>query len=319
MSGLQIAGLGRQLPARLVTNDEIAGMTDTDDAWIRSRSGIETRYFCGEESLADLACSAAERAMKDAGVPPEEIGICIVATATGDFVTPSTAAILQRRLGFREDIPAFDLNAACTGFIYGLQVMDSMLRSCREADCRSTDRYGLLVGGERLSGIIDPAERSTFVLFGDGAGAAVVKLSEGHRFFSRLGVRGDTEMLFAPKADQPEPWLHMNGKGVFRFAAESIARGIELLEQDSKVAAEDVDYIVCHQANRRIIEHVRKQRNLPEEKFYMNLQRYGNTSAASIPLALADMKEEGLLTPGTRLFMIGFGAGLTRGAAYLEM
>ena len=313
--GIEIIGLGKQLPAACVTNQQIAEKTDTSDEWIRTRSGIRTRYFCeGVETQTDLAAGAAANALADAGVRAEEIGMCIVATATPEYVTPATAAVVQSRLGLPEDIPAFDLNAACTGFIYGLQLSAAMLSS-------GTLRhpYVLLIGAERLSGVIDPAERSTYVLFGDGASAAVIRASDTKRFFCRLGVRGDAEVLYGPTKEKQEPYLHMNGRAVFRFATETILSGISMLEQESGVTAADVDYIVCHQANQRIIEHVQKRLKLPHEKFFMNLQKYGNTSAASIPLALADMKEAGLLRKGVRLFLLGFGGGLTTGAAYMEV
>ena len=314
IQGIEIVGLGRQLPALRVTNQEIAEMTDTSDEWIRTRSGIQSRYFCRDgETQADLAIGAAEKALADAGISPDEVGMCIVATATPEYVTPSTAALVQKNLGLPEDIPAFDLNAACTGFIYGLQLACSMLYAGA-----LRHPYVLLIGAERLSGVIDPAERSTYVLFGDGAGAAVIRASESRRFFCRLGVRGDDAVLYGPTHEKPDPYLHMNGRAVFRFATEAISSGIALLEEESGVKAAEVEYIVCHQANQRIIEHVQKRLKLPREKFFINLHEYGNTSAASIPLALAEMKESELLVPGTRLFLLGFGGGLTKGAAYVE-
>ena len=314
MRGIKILGLGKQLPSACVTNDQIAEKTDTSDEWIRTRSGIRTRYFCtGSETQIDLAAGAARKAVRDAGIDPSEIGMCIVATATPEYVTPSAAAMVQKRIGLAEDIPAFDLNAACTGFLYGLQCAYSMLYT------NVLPRpYVLLIGAERLSGIIDPAERSTYVLFGDGAAAAVITASETKPFYCRLGVRGDDQILYSPAKEKEEAWLHMDGRAVFRFAVSCITEGIGLLEQESGVTADAVDYIVCHQANQRIIEHVQKRLKLPTEKFFMNLQRYGNTSAASIPLALTDMKEQGLLTDGKKLFLLGFGGGLTKGAAYLE-
>lgn len=313
MRGLRIAGIGKQLPELCVTNEMIAEQTDTSDEWIRTRTGIRTRYFCTQETQLELCVGAAKKAMEDAGVGPEEIGLCMVATLTADFVTPSAAALLQRELGLSSDIGAFDLNAACAGFVYGMQIAHSIL------NVAGTDRpYALLVGAERMSRIIDPKERGTYVLFGDGAAAAVLDLSKQHRFFSALGVQGDKDALYAPHGGNAEPWLHMDGKAVFRFAVASIEAGIKTLEVMSGIPASEVDYIVCHQANLRIIEHVQKKTGLRSAQFYMNLQRYGNTSAASIPLALSDMKDEGLLTEGTRVFLISFGSGLTKGSAYLE-
>lgn len=313
MQGIQITGMGKALPKRCVTNEELAGMVDTSDAWIYSRTGIRTRYYCGEETLADLAAEAAKKAMASAGVQPDEIGICVVATITADHHTPSAACMVQAALGLHGDIPAFDINAACSGFLYGLNVVSSMLGA---ADLSRP--YALLIGGEKLSRIMNFEDRSTCVLFGDGAAAAVIRKSQTHRFFCRLGASGDQSALNAPGVGYPEPYIHMDGRKVFQFAVGAIDRGISLLETETGIRAEDVDEIICHQANARIIDHVRKKRSLPDDLFFMNMDRYGNTSGASVPLVMAELMEKGRLSKGERAFCLGFGGGLTWGAAYLE-
>jgi len=345
--GMEIAGLGKALPGMRLQNDELKQYMDTSDDWIRERTGIRSRYLCtGEENLTELAVQASKRAIADAGICPEKIGLVIFATCTTDYMVPSMACAVQEQLGIPGGVPAFDINAACSGFVYGLQMAHALM-TVTDA-CQGRRRYALLIGGEQLSKMLDFSERSVSVLFGDGSAAAVLRLSEKKRFFSHTAAQGDRDALYAhtvgrnqiPAAEgsaavgpsgnplhistgyaekiMQEGYLRMDGRKVFRFAVKVLAQEIEEMEARSGISADAADYIVCHQANSRIIEHVRKQRNLPAEKFFMNLQEYGNTSGASIPLALADMKEKGMLTPGCRIFCIGFGAGLTWGSCYLE-
>lgn len=313
MQGIQIIGMGKAVPDRIVTNDELSKIVETNDEWIRSRTGISERRFSEDETHTQLCVEAGRRALEDAGVAPEDVGLCIVATITPDYSTPSAASLVQNALGIPVDAPSFDVNAACSGFVYGLGVVSSMM-----ANSMLHHPYALLIGAEQLSRILNMEDRSTCILFGDGAGAAVIRQSTNHRFFCRLGSDGDVHALNSPGAKKDEPYIHMDGHAIFRFATRTIAQGISMMEEDSGVSAETVDYIVCHQANRRIIDYVRKRKKLPEEKFFMNLQKYGNTSGASIPLALADMKENGLCIPGTKMFLSGFGSGLTWAHAYLE-
>lgn len=347
MNGIEITGLGKAVPKTSLSNDALKQYMDTSDEWIRSRTGIESRYLCtGRESLTDLAAEASRKAIEDAGIRPEEIGLLICATCTTDYMVPSVACAVQEILKIPGGVPAFDINAACTGFVYGLQLIYALMNS--GTVCRSDRKYALLIGGEQLSKMLDFSERSVSVLFGDGAAAAIVKPSRDKRFFCHTAAEGDRSALYAhtvgrnqitglskqgEKLVSPNPlnisedyareimkdgYLKMDGRKVFRFAVRALSSEIDEMERQSGIRAEDVDYIVCHQANLRIIDYVRKQRKLPEEKFFVNLQKYGNTSGASIPLALADMKEKGLLKPGSRIFCIGFGAGLTWGGCYLE-
>lgn len=313
MQGIQIIGMGKALPARRVENEAFTEMVDTSDEWIRSRTGIRSRYFCEEEKQMDLCSEAAHKALKAAGIRPDQVGLCIVATITPDYHTPSSACMVQKMLGLPEDIPAFDINAACSGFVYGLQVVSCMLGS------KALPRpYALLIGAEKLSRIMNFNDRSTCVLFGDGAAAAVICPSEEHRFFCRLGSQGNAEALNAPGIGYPEPYIHMDGRKVFEFAVRAMDDGIRMLEEETGTRAEEIDVFICHQANARIIRHVQRKRKLPEERFYINLDRYGNTSGASVPLAMAELMEQGKLKKGTKAYCLGFGGGLTWGAAYME-
>ncbi len=311
MRAMRLVATGRCLPQRVVTNDDLSRMVETSDEWISTRTGIRERRHCTDETNAFLASEAARRAMAQGGISPEEIGICIVATFTPDSASPSMACLVQQALGLPEDIPAFDLNAACSGFLYGLKVAHGLLLT-------SERPYALVVGSEVLSRVVNFEDRGTCVLFGDGAGAAVLTLSDSHRFVAALGARGDDSLIHCPGPGKPDQYISMNGREVFRFATDIIPRCIEQVLAKAGLTLEDVDYVVCHQANARIISHVVKKMQAPEEKFYINLQRYGNTSSASIPIALDEMAEQGLLRPGMRVVCVGFGGGLTWGGALLE-
>ena len=312
MTGIQIVGTGRYIPQKIVTNDEISKLTDTNDEWIRTRTGICQRHFSEGETNADLATAAAEKAMKAAGISPQQVGACIVATFTPDHISPAVATQVHRRLSLPEHTPALDISAGCTGFLYGLTVARGFL-------LQSERPYALLVGSEVISRVLDFNDRSTCVLFGDGAGAAVLKLSDSHPFTSVLGCRGDDQMLGctnAPGAERQR--IFMNGSEVFRFAVETVPHCIDDTLKKAGLSPEDIDFFVCHQANQRIIASVIRKTHLPEHKFYLNVHNYGNTSAASIPIALDEMAEKGLLKPGTRTLCVGFGAGLTWGGAVVE-
>lgn len=318
--GVKILGLGKAVPKRALTNEELSQVTDTSDEWIVTRTGIRQRRMTNAglperfrdpdgafESDSTLAQEAAERALEDAKIDKSQIGLLITATTSPDTTVPSVSCLVQERMGLPSGMIAFDLNAACSGFVYALEVACALMKDLHI-------EYALVVGAEELSRILDFDDRSTAVLFGDGAGAAVITLSKDCRSCFTLGAAGDGKAIAAPYGGS----VTMEGRKVFRFAVTTIPKILTELEEMSAVSMEEVDYIVCHQANERIIEHVREKLGLPYEKFFRNLQNYGNTSAASIPLALAEMKEGGLITAGTRLFCAGFGAGLTWGGAYLE-
>ena len=291
MKGLKFISTGRAIPEKAVTNDDMSRIVDTSDEWIRTRTGIAQRHFCTRENAASLAVSAARQALERAGISPEEIGVCAAATVTPQYASPANACLIQAALGLAEDTPCFDLSAGCTGFLYGLEVMRGMLTI-------SPKRYALLVGGEELSRVMDMTDRSTCVLFGDGAGAAVLALEEN--------------ALWAAS------YIHMDGQGVYRFAVEVIPHCAKELLAQTGLTLEQVDWIVPHQANRRIVETAAKRLHLGMDKFFLNIDRYGNTSAASIPIALDEMVQEGLLRKGQKVMAIAFGAGLTWGGALFE-
>lgn len=311
MNGLHICATGRCLPRIAVTNDELSRTVDTSDEWIASRTGIRQRYFCKEETNAGLAAGAARLAMERAGICAEDIGACVVATFTPDFATPSVACLVHRDLGLPQEIPSFDINAACSGFVYGLQVVRGLL-------LQSERRYALLVGSEVTSRVLDFTDRSTCVLFGDGAAAVVLELSDTHSFFCSLGSRGNEAPLSCPGPGQDGAALRMNGQEVFRFGVDIVPRCMDAVLQKAGRTLDEIDYVVCHQANARIISHVVRHMHADPDKFYLNMQTYANTSAASIPLALDEMAEKGLLKPGVSILCVGFGAGFTWGGALLE-
>ena len=313
MNGIKLRGTGRAVPAGVVTNGDLARMMDTSDEWITSRTGIKRRYRCAAEAHTDLCVRAARAALERAGVSPADIGACIVATVTPDTVVPSAACMLQRELGLPQDIPCFDLNAACTGFVYALHTMECLLNA-------SPRRFGLVVGAEALSRIVDWTDRSTCILFGDGAGAAVVECREDWPSIGAvLGSRGDDELLRLPGLGMGEAnFLSMEGTKVFKFAVEVVPACIDAVLDKAGMTAEDVDFFVFHQANARIIDLAVRKYRIPPEKYYKNIENYGNTAAASVPLVLSELEEQGRIGPGSRMLVVAFGGGLTWGGAMIE-
>lgn len=311
MNGLQILGTGRAVPEQIVTNDDLAQRVDTNDEWIVARTGIRERRFAAGETLTDLTVEAARKAMERAGVQPQDIGLCITATVTPDRLFPSQACLIHQKLGLPEDCPAFDLSAGCTGFLFAMETAAAMLP-------RMNRPYALLMGGELLSRILDMDDRSTCILFGDGAGAAVVKTTENAPWFAQMGSRGDRDILWAWGPGQERPYLHMDGQGVFQFAIKSVPQVAKQLLEKAGLDKDQVDWYVPHQANHRIVESAAKRLKVPLERFYENMDRYGNTSAGSIPIALDEMVEKGLLQRGQWVMCLGFGAGLTWGGALFQ-
>lgn len=311
MNGLQILGTGRAVPEQIVTNDDLAQRVDTNNEWIVARTGIRERRFAAGETLTDLTVEAARKAMERAGVQPQDIGLCITATVTPDRLFPSQACLIHQVLGLPEDCPAFDLSAGCTGFLFAMETAAAMLP-------RMNRPYALLVGGELLSRILDMDDRSTCILFGDGAGAAVVKTTENAPWFAQMGSRGDRDILWAWGPGQERPYLHMDGQGVFQFAIKTVPQVAKQLLEKAGLDKDQVDWYVPHQANHRIVESAAKRLKVPLERFYENMDRYGNTSAGSIPIALDEMVEKGLLQRGQWVMCLGFGAGLTWGGALFQ-
>jgi len=313
-----ITGIGVHVPDRVFTNDDLAQFVDTSDEWIVERTGIHERRFADEdEALTDIARPAAVKALAQAGADPASIDLIIVATVTPDMMFPTSSALLADSLGM-PDAAAYDLLAGCTGFMYALAQAYGMLAS-------GLATRALVVGGDVLSKILDWSDRSTLVLFGDGAGAVVMEqVDEGGFLGFELGADGGGgEHLWLPgsgsrRFEDADRLVKMNGREVFKFATRVLVSSAEKLLEECGCTVADVDVYVPHQANRRIIDHAARKLGIPEEKVVINVDRYGNTSSGSIPLALADAAEDGRLREGELVLMTGMGAGLTWGSALLE-
>lgn len=315
MKGIHILATGRALPRKVVSNDEMSTFVDTSDEWIRSRTGIGQRHVCEEESCVSLAVEAANdalaKAIKEYGITKEEIGILVVATTTPDYAFPSAACMVQKELDLPKEVISFDISAACSGFLYGLDV-------CRGLLITGEKKYALLIGSEQLSRIMDYTDRSSCVIFGDGAGAAILELSD-KLYVQKSWSSGDQETLFCKGIGQEESYLHMDGNKVFRFAVQALSESMVHVMEQAGLTMDDVDYVICHQANARIIEHIRKKYPDHRDKFYMNIEHYGNTSAASIPIAMDEMFELNRLKEGMKVICISFGAGFTWSGALFEL
>jgi len=315
---ISITGLGVHVPERVVTNDELSTLVETSDEWIRERTGIrERRIAADDEALTDLALPACRRALEVAGVDPASVDLVVVATVTPDMMFPSASALIADKLGM-PNAAAYDLSAGCTGFVYAVVQAHAMLAA-------GLAQRALVVGGDVLSRILDWHDRSTVVLFGDGAGAVVLERVEQGGFLGfELGADGGGgENLWLPgsgsrKFDDPEKHVKMNGREVFKFATRVMVSSAEAILDACGKTVEDVDLYVPHQANVRIIDHAARKLGIPEEKTVVNVDRYGNTSSGSIPLALADAAADGRLKPGTLVLLTGMGAGLTWGSALID-
>ena len=321
---VSITGLGCHVPERVVTNDELARLVDTSDEWITTRTGIKERRFAADdEALSDSCIPAIERALAAAGVSAPEIDLLIVATVTPDMMFPSTAALLADRFGMVE-AAAYDLSAGCTGFMYGLVQAYGVVSS-------GLSKHALVVGADVLSKLMNFADRSTCVLFGDGAGAVVLERVESGGFLAfelgadgaggvdlTLPAGGSRIPTTAESVARGEHYVHMNGRQVFKFATRVLVSSAEQVLAQAGLSVEDVDVYVPHQANVRIIDHAVARLGIAEDRVVVNVDRYGNTSSASIPLALADALAEGRVHKGDTVLMTGMGAGLTWGSAVMN-
>jgi 3-oxoacyl-[acyl-carrier-protein] synthase-3 len=315
---VSIAGLGAKVPDRIVTNDDLAQYVDTTNEWIIERTGIrERRMASKEEALSDVALPACRDALVQAGIEGKDVDLLIVATVTPDMMFPSTGAILADKLG-AVAAAAYDLSAGCTGFMYALAQAYGMIAG-------GLAKRALVVGGDLLSRILDWEDRSTLILFGDGAGAVVLEATPQEGFLgfelgadgaggANLWLPGSGSRLF----DDPDQYVKMNGREVYKFATRILVQSAQDLLERCGVAIEEVDVYVPHQANIRIIDHATKKLGVPSERVVINVDRYGNTSSGSIPLALADAAAAGRLEPGKLVLMTGMGAGLTWGSALLR-
>jgi 3-oxoacyl-[acyl-carrier-protein] synthase-3 len=323
----QIIGWGYAVPDKVITNHDLEQIVDTNDEWIRTRTGIEERRVASDpkETSASLAILAARRALEVADVDPRKIDLIICSTSSPEYVFPSTASIVQDAIG-ATNAGAFDLSAACSGFVYAL----SMARGHILA---GDAEYVLVLGAETLSRLVDWTDRNTCILFGDGAGAVLVAASNvpGGIIASELGSDGSgADLLMLPAGGSAMPasletvssgshFMKMDGKAVFRFATRVMAEATRAVLDRAGLTADDIDLVIPHQANLRIIQNsVQKQLQIPEEKVFVNLQKYGNTSTASIPIALCEAIKAGKVKPGDRLVFVGFGAGLTWAACYIQ-
>ena len=313
-----ITGLGVNVPERVFTNKDLEQYVDTTDEWIVERTGIRERRFAAkEEALTDIAAPAAIAAMSNAGVDAASIDLIVVATVTPDMMFPTSSALLADSLGM-PDAAAYDLLAGCTGFMYAVAQAYAMVSA-------GLSKRALVVGGDVLSKILDWEDRSTLVLFGDGAGAVVVEhVDEGGFLGFELGADGGGgENLWLPGSgsrhfEDADKLVKMNGREVFKFATRVLVSSAQKVLDECGLTVDDVDVYVPHQANKRIIDHAAGKLGIPEEKVVVNVDRYGNTSSGSIPLALADAAADGRLREGELVLMTGMGAGLTWGSALIE-
>lgn len=321
----QILGTGYALPDRILSNTDLERMVETSDEWIVSRTGIRERRIAGEElATSDLAYKAARLALSNAGIAAEELDLIIVATVTPDMPMPATACFLQHLLGANR-AASFDLAAACTGFIYAMATAEHFLSG-------SDYRYVLVVGAEILSRVIDYTDRNTCILFGDGAGAMVLGKGEGENgiLATYLGANGaGSSLLYIPAGGTRHPssqetvakrmhCMRMQGNEVFKFAVKTIPECASRVLERASLSMEDVSYIVLHQANLRIMKAAAAKMNIPWEKMLVNIGKYGNVSAASIPVVVSEAEEQGKIQSGDLVLMVGFGAGLTMGAALVR-
>ena len=326
MKGNRIIGTGMGLPSRVVTNKDLARIVDTSDEWITTRTGIKERRIAEEhETTSDFGARAAESAMEMAGIGAEEIDLIIVATLTPDRLLPSTACLVQGKIG-AVNAACYDLEAACSGFVYGLAMANAMMPEHHV-------QTALVIGAETLSRVLDWNDRNTCVLFADGGGAAILRHEGGDRGILSTYLKAD--------GSAPPPWLavdpgvadlsplgdkqnknfaiHMEGREVFKFGVRALPDCVRgSLERADGVSLEDVKMVIPHQANVRIIEAAAKSLDLPSERFFINLERFGNTSAGTIPIALDDANRRGLMDEGDIVALAGFGAGLTWGGVVIR-
>jgi 3-oxoacyl-[acyl-carrier-protein] synthase-3 len=325
LRGAGIIGLGMAVPERVLTNDDLAKLVETSDEWIVSRTGIKQRHVCDPDTTtSDLAARAALAALADANIAPGDLDLVLCATATGDYLWPSTACVIQHKIG-ATNAAAFDLSAACSGFCYGLTVAGGLLRTGEMQNI-------LVIGADTLTKQLDWHDRGTCILFGDGAGAAVLTACSPEEgiMASYLGADGSgVESIWMPGGGVRTPLtsdnigaglncIHMKGSEVYKFAVRIVPEVIERVLVRAKLQPEDIGLLVMHQANLRIIQAVAERFGIDDERVFVNLHKYGNTSAASIPIALTEAQAEGRLQRGKVVVTVGFGAGLTWGANVLR-
>ena len=322
MINTKILGTGSYVPSKVLTNDDLRRFVDTSDEWIQSRTGIKERHIVTDEGTTDLAYEASLKAIEDSGINKDEIDLVIVATVTPDNYFPGVSNLLQARLGLKE-VMTFDINAACSGFVYALNIADKMIKS-------GAYNNALVIGAETLTRLTDWRDRNTCVLFGDAAGAMVIGRSEENGIMDIIcGSRGDTEDLLISKninIKDPElneiskqDHIHMNGAEVFKFATRILPKTVNDLLDRNNITLDDLDYMVAHQANERIISKAAKDLKFSMDKMFVNIDKYGNTSAASVPLAIDEAIRTKVLKKGDKFITVAFGGGLTWGGALIQL
>jgi len=319
----ELIGFGHCLPEKVVTNDDLAKIVDTNDEWIRTRTGICTRHISEGETTSDIAFKASQMALETAGISAQDLDMIIVATVTPDNTTPSVAAKLSGRLGAKYGAICMDISAACSGFVYGLTMVDNMIRL-------GQIKTALVIGAETLSNLVDWSDRNTCVLFGDGAGAVVVRATEGEGTSADRGVLATKLYADGSHFDNLKTTggisttktagvVNMDGKEVFKFAVNALSQAAEFVMETAGVRSEQIDWLLPHQANIRIIEGVGKKLNIADDKVIVTVDHHGNTSAASIPLALSENYASGRLKKGDLVVLTAMGAGFTWGGALVRI
>lgn len=313
----KVIGTGSYLPPRVLTNNDLANMVDTSDEWITQRVGIKERHISTEESSADMAYKAALNALEMSGTQAEELDLIIAASISSDTLCPTVAGVVGARLGAK--CMAFDVNSACSGFMFALDTAAGFFE-------RGNVRKALVIGAERMSKLVDWSDRNICVIFGDGAGAAVLEKGDGYAA-SRLMTCGEDTVIKIPTGTNNSPFykkemdsnrIHMDGQETFKFAVNAISEGISEVARIAEVNIDDIQYIVPHQANVRIIQYASKRLNVPIEKFFVNIERCGNTSAASVAIALDELNRSGKLKDGDIIAMTAFGGGLSSAACIIK-
>ncbi len=314
---IKILGTGSYVPENVVTNEDLTRLVDTSDEWIMQRVGVSERHISVDETAEDFAVQAAKRALADANITADEIELIVAASISAENICPTVAGIVQKEIG--ASCPAFDINSACSGFLFALDVAVSYIM-------RGGLRNVLVVGSERMSKLIDWTDRGTCVIFGDGAGAFVIAPGSGY-LASKIHTAGGNEVIEIPghigtspfyKREQKHPYVFMDGQETFKFAVNKIVEDIKDVTAKAGLSLEQIDYVVTHQANIRIIEYASKRLKISKDKFVINIQNYGNTSSASVAIAFDELNKSGKLKKGDKIVMSAFGGGLSGAACVIE-
>lgn len=320
----RIISTGAYAPEQIITNDDLAKIVDTSDEWITQRTGIKERHISSGENTSVLAINTARQLLERANVTADSVDLIIVASVTADYGTPSLGCMIQKEIGAVNAV-AFDVTAACSGFMFALSIADKYIRT-------GVYNNAIVIGAETLSKIVDWSDRSTCVLFGDGAGGAYIEKSETDGIIKEeIGTKGDIYEILtegytvcsnafndAKEGTDPLWYVNMNGREVFKFATKSVVKSVERVLAEAGVGVDEIKFVVPHQANVRIVEVISNKLKIPYEKFYMNMDRYGNTSSASIPIALNELNEKGLIERGDKIILTGFGGGMTWGTMLIS-